>query len=267
MLKVECDKEKMMGYHRCRDMINLINYFPSVSPIVDLTIVFDYEDYKNNYDYLSKLICSRNDTLITKPSMKSIETSGYFDDISSLFKEIKRLDKDGVLVLFNLNHEPSLRYERYAGIAVSVSLGNAVIIEAVGKGFDGREVSKGICTHERYFIPWFELRNVNIGNFKKYRTYIINDKDYLITRNERISFLNNVIKDVDFDKYIPYKYNEIPDFIWLDLIKNILKKLESMEDELKCNGLSEFSISGHTEGNRYRPWQIFDKSRYASKKY
>ena len=41
-----------------------------------------------------------------------------------------------------------------AGISVGVDLGQDVIIDAVSKGFDGREVSKSICNHERYFIPW-----------------------------------------------------------------------------------------------------------------
>lgn len=262
MLVLEKDKDKMMNYHRCKDMINLINYFPDLSPVIDLTIISDYDDYLNNYEYASKLMCSRNDTVISKPSMKSVETSGIIDNAEVVIKKIKEIDPDGVLILFNLNHEPSLRYDRYAGIAVSVSLGNSVIIEAVSKGFDGREISKGICTHERYYIPWFDLRNINIGNFKSYRTYLITESDYLKTRDERIKFLSSVTSDVDLSNYIPYIYEEIPDFIWLDVIKNILKKLENMEDELRSANFTEFSISGHTEGKKYRPWQIFDKSRY-----
>lgn len=35
-----------------------------------------------------------------------------------------------------------------------------------------------------------------------------------------------------------------------------------MEDELNSVGLNEFAISGHTEGKKFLPWQIFDKSRY-----
>ena len=47
MLKYENidDRIKMMNYHRTRDMINLMMYFPDISPIRDLTIVEDIEDY------------------------------------------------------------------------------------------------------------------------------------------------------------------------------------------------------------------------------
>ena len=263
MLVIEKDKDKMRNYHRCKDMINLIDYFPELSPIVNLTIVKDYKDYLDNYDVTSKLLCTRNDTLITKPSMKSVETKGIKDNVEEIFKKIKEIDKDGVLVLFNLNHEPSQRYNRYAGIAVSVSLGNEIIIEAVGKGFDGREVSKGIAVHERYFIPWFDLRRCNINNFRDYRNYLINEIDYIETRNNRIEFLTSIGIDKDVAlRSVPDKYQEIPDFIWSDIIKNIIKKLEKMEDELSAVGLNEFAISGHTEGKKYYPWQMFDKSRY-----
>ena len=71
------------------------------------------------------------------------------------------------MVLFNVTGESSEKYERWAWISVGVDLGQDVIIDAVSKSFDGREVSKSICTHERYFIPWYVLRKVSIGNFKK----------------------------------------------------------------------------------------------------
>ena len=59
------DIDKMMEYHRTRDMLNLIKYFPDISPIIDLTIVEDLDDYYRNYEYLKNLTSSRNDTIIT----------------------------------------------------------------------------------------------------------------------------------------------------------------------------------------------------------
>ena len=268
MLKYENidDRIKMMNYHRTRDMINLMMYFPDISPIRDLTIVEDIEDYKNNYDYCKSLSSERNDTLRSKPSMKSIETSGGNSNIEELFKKVKEIDSDGVIVLFNLSHEPSQRYQRYAGISVGISLNSGVYIDAVGKGFDGREVSKGIVTHERYFIPWFDIRRCNINNFKEYRTYLINDEDYSKSRKDRINFLISVgLDENEVNKNVPVKYEKIPNFIWLDIIKNIISRLEDMEIELKSANLDEIAISGHTEGKRFLPWQMFDKSRYTKR--
>ena len=222
------DREEMLKYHRTKDMINLLMYFPDISPVRNLTIVKSILDYEENYDVCSKLPMERNDTLVTKPSIKSIETKGINVNIEDIFNKMKEIDSDSVLVLFSLCHEP-----------------------------------KGIAVHERYFIPWFDLRRCNINNFRDYRNYLINEIDYIETRNNRIEFLTSIGIDKDVAlRSVPDKYQEIPDFIWSDIIKNIIKKLEKMEDELSSVGLNEFAISGHTEGKKYYPWQMFDKSRY-----
>lgn len=149
------------------------------------------------------------------------------------------------------------------GISVGVDLVQDVIIDAVSKGFDGREVSKSICTHERYFIPWYDLRKINIGNFKKYQTFQIDNEEYQKTRNEKIEFLKSVgLNPEIFSSYIPEKYQAIPNLIWLSVIKNFLKQLKKNENILISYGFTNFAISGHTEGKQFSPWQMFYKSRY-----
>lgn len=257
------DLVEMMKYHRTRDMINLMIYFKELSPIRNLTIVKSIDDYINNYDFCKNLPCARNDTLITKPYMKTIESKNINPDIPEILQKVKEIDSDGVVMLFDLCHNPSERYERYAGISVGVSVGNGIYIDAVGRGFDGREVSKGITTHERYYIPWFELRKCNIDNFKNYRTYLISENDYIKSRNNRIDFLTSIGLDKKTVLHsIPNEYIEIPNFIWLDVIKNLIKKVYNMEEELISANLKDFAISGHTEGKEFLPWQLFDKSRY-----
>ena len=259
------DKVKMMQYHRTRDMINLLTYFKELSPILDLTIVKAIDDYLNNYDFCKNLTGERNDTLISRPCMESVGGKGINPDIISIFKEVKKLDPYGVMVLFNLCHKPSERYERYAGISVGISLKNKIYIDAVGKGFDGREVSKGISCHERYMIPWDKIRTCNIDNFKEYQTFLISQEEYEKSRKERINFLTQPSLNLNpeiVSQNIPQKYTEIPDFIWLKVIRNLIKKLPSMEEELESADLQEFAISGHTEGADFLPWQMFDKVRY-----
>lgn len=262
----EKDISKMLKYYRTSDMLNLLIYFPEVSPIKNLTIVESVEDYLNNKDYIETLDSNRVDTLKGKKVLE-IENSGRKEDFYETMIKIKKTDPDGVLVLFNVDTTNSNRYERYAGISVGVEVGSCVYIDAVSKGFDGREVSKSICAHERYTIPWFELRGLCIDNFKNYRTFLIGNESYLETRKERCAFLKSVgYNDDDFEKDIPIVYEEIPDFIWQNVIEKLLKRLMKKEDELVAAGYRSFAISGHTEGKKYAPWQMFDKGRYDIKK-
>ena len=43
-----------------------------------------------------------------------------------------------------------------------------------------------------------------------------------------------------------------------------MRKLDDMEDEFEVIGITEFALSGHTEGKHFLPWQMFDKSRYGA---
>ena len=256
------DIEKMMQYHRARDMINLINFFPDLSAIRNLTIITSIDDYNKNYELCKQLPGIRNDTLITKPPIKSIEAPGFNFDAKAILEKVKEIDPDGVLLLFDLCHKPSERYDRY-GINIGISIGASIYIDAVGKGFDGREVSKGISAHERFYIPWFELRKCNVENFRTYRTYLITQKEYQISRCNRIAFLQSLGLPLnDIQKHIPKNYQEIPDNIWEDILINLIKKLEKMQDELVSVNLTEFTINGNVEEGKFYPWQLYDKSRY-----
>lgn len=257
------DIQKMMEYYRTSDMLNLLYFFPRLSPIKDLIIIENEADYLSHQEILNGFNQNRVDTLKGRTPILGIENSGKSNCFYDTLIKVKEKDPFGVLVLFNVISEPSERYERWAGISVGVDLGQDVIIDAVSKGFDGREVSKSICTHERYFIPWYDLRKISIDNLKEYKTFQISNADYQITRSERIKFLKSIGLNLDvFSSYIPENYQEIPDFIWLSVIKNLLKQLEKNEDILMSYGFTNFAISGHTEGNQFAPWQMFDKSRY-----
>lgn len=257
------DKQKMMNYYRTSDMLNLLSFFPQLSPVTELVIVENTKDYLDNKSFLDSFNQNRVDTLKGRVPILGIENSGESNDFYNTLLKVKEKDPHGVLVLFKIDSEPTERYERFAGISIGVDLGERVVIEAVSKGFDGREVSKSICTHERYVIPWYDLRKISIENFKNYQTYRINNSDYILTRNERINFLSSIGLDSNvFAKFIPENYESIPNFIWLYIIKNLLKKLEENEDILVNNGIINFAISGHTEGTKFAPWGMFDKSRY-----
>ena len=174
-IKNKEDIKQILKYHRANDMVNIFNFFPGLSPIKDLVVILDEEDYLNNKDKLEGLTSIRNGNPTNELCMKSIPVKEINPNILEVMDEVKKENKNGVVILFKLYIKPSERYERYAGISVAVALGKKIYIEAVGKGFDGREVLKGISCHERYIIPWNDIRKINIDNFRNYNSYIIND--------------------------------------------------------------------------------------------
>lgn len=261
-IKNEEDIKIFLQYHRAKDMVNIMKYFPGLSPVDEMVILKDKEDFFKNQDTIKNLTSIRNGNPIRELCMKSIPVKEIHPNFIDVIDAIKKENKNGVLILFHLDVPVTERYERYAGISIGVSLGNYIYIDAVGKGFDGREVLKGISCHERYSIPWSEIRKVSIDSFKEYRSYIVNEKEYQISREERILFLESCGINLELiEKNIPESYQEIPDFIWLDVIKNVIKVVEKEEDILRKDNFLEFNLSGHTEGKRFRPWQMADDKR------
>lgn len=59
-----------------------------------------------------------------------------------------------------------------------------------------------------------------------------------------------------------FKFICFYDFIWLSVIKKLLKQLEKNEDILANNGFTNFAIAEHTQSNQFVPWQMFDKNKY-----
>lgn len=257
---------RMKAYHRTSDMINLIQYFPEICPIRNLTIIENEVDYMENFDFIKNLGSCRVDSLKNRDVLLGIEHAGKKEEFLSTLKKVKEKDPFGVLVLFNVNEDVSERYSRYAGISIGVDVLEGVYIEAVGKGFDGREVSKNICTHERYYIPWFELRKCSVQNFKDYKIYQISNEDYKKTRKERMDFLKSIGLDENiYSKMIPEVYEEIPNFVWESVVRGVIKQLEQKAEVLIVTGIIHFAISGHTEGKKFCAWQMYDKTRYCSK--
>ena len=261
-IKRKEDYDKIKKYHRAKDMLNIQIYFPGLSPVDDLAIITDAEDYEKHKEELKELTHIRNGNPITEPCMESIPVKEENPNVLEVLEKIKDKNKNGVVILFHLNTAKTERYEREAGISVGVSLGNRILIDAVGKGFDGREVLKGISCHERYNIPWTDIRKITIDNFKNYRTYRISAKEYPASREERIEYLKSCgLEEKTIQEFIPKNYQDIPDFIWLSIIKNIIKVLEKEEDLLRSAGFYEFNLSGHTEGKYFAPWQMVDDKR------
>lgn len=259
----ENDIKEMHKYYRASDMIDFWYFFPEASPLERLAIVFDKDDYLANKDYLSTFDSYRIDSPKGYSLINGIESDGTKTDFLKLFDKVKQKNTHGVILFFDLKGKPSKRYERLAGISVNVNILEDICIEAVGQGFDGREISKGICVHERYLIPWFDLRSVNINNFKKYKIFQIDNEDYFYAREERIKYLLSLgLKRNEFIKHIPAVYKPIPDFIWENLIQTILVNLEKKEDILLNSGFKHFAIGGNTENKECYLWQMYNKDRY-----
>lgn len=69
-------------------MVNILKYFPGLSPIDDMAIVLDKEDYLKNKDKLTNLTSVRNGNPISEPCMKSVPVKEINPDILQILEEL-----------------------------------------------------------------------------------------------------------------------------------------------------------------------------------
>jgi len=84
------DIKKMEKYYRTSDMLNLIKFFPEVSPIRDLTIVEDENDFLDNREYLETLSSNRVDSLKGRMMITGIENTSDKADFLDTLKKLKK---------------------------------------------------------------------------------------------------------------------------------------------------------------------------------
>ena len=263
MLTLEKNRDELKNYHRASDMIDFLFFFPEASYIKRMAMVLDKDDYIKNQDYLSTFDSYRIDSPKQYSIIEGIEGNGLKTDFIKLFDRVKAKNKHGAILLFDLDVKPYKRYTCDAGISVNINLYEDVCIEVVGKGFDGREISKGICVHERYLIPWFDLKFLTVENFIKYKIYQVDQDKYYTQRKNRIDYLLSLgEKQVDFIDYIPSVYEGVKSEVWEDLIQTILVNLYKKEDILEKSNFKHFAIGGNVVNHKCYIWQMYNKDRF-----
>ena len=71
---------------------------------------------------------------------------------------------NGVVLCMKAKEKGVHRYENDGAFNILFNMGQSIIIELVGKGFDGHELTQGLALHEYYIIPWEKV--LFMGNRK-----------------------------------------------------------------------------------------------------
>ena len=99
---------------------------------------------------------------------------------------------NSALLITKTKNKQIPRYEDDGGFAVLFDKVKNVIIELVGKGFDGRKLTHGKTVHESYTTPWGKILYIKdkskLVKDKDIIRHTINQKDYDYDKKERIDF-------------------------------------------------------------------------------
>lgn len=269
--KINLVPDDKMTYGKAKGIVLLQKYLPGLNPFKSIEIVHSIDEWEKVKDKYPDRLSFRTDAKIGDPRNIRIEgASGKKEEVADVFKKIKTQNPDAVILLFQTK-EPTLpRYENDGGFNVGFFMNEYVIIELVGKGFDGRELTRGKGVHEKYIIPWSEILFMrNKHDLMKSRIvekYSVSQEEYQKTRESRIEFLKSIETDESkIEESVPETYTEIDNSVIDSILNDVVFTLYKRKSELPSDGLKTFNVQGNIVNGKVVPWEIFRPERLIPK--
>lgn len=262
----------LMKYGKAKGIVLLQKYLPQISPFKSVDIVSTLDEWNSVKEKYGECFSHRVDTPIGEPRKNVVQgTSGFASSIPGLIKKANEQSPNGVVLLMATKEPPVHRYENDGGFNVLFNMDENVIIELVGKGFDGHELTQGLAVHERYQIPWDEvlfmrdridlLKNPSVIKAR------VTSNAYEKQRNERIQFLRDICHyDIDkIEEQVPQQYKLIDNNIIKGILDNIVLELMKKQTSLKQDGLKRFCVQGNLLHGKVQPWEVFRAERMVTR--
>lgn len=257
----------LTNYGKARGSVYLQKYLPDLTPFTDIFLVNDINEWlkvKDNFDEHSFI---RPDTPIGDKIVRLDGSNGMLESVPNMIMEMKEQNPKSALLIVKTKGIQIPRYEDNGGFVVLFDIPNQIVIEFVGQGFDGRELTHGKAVHESFIIPWNKVLFIkNRSDLKKYHevtSYKVNKEDYEKSREERINFLMrrcNYPREL-LDNSIPRFFTSIDDDIIKQVLDDIIFNLYIKERELLKDNLNYFCIQGNIINHKLEPWELFTVDR------
>lgn len=182
-------------YGKYDGMLLAMEIFPELCPWRDVVVVEDKGKWEEIQRECGDFATIRVDVPIgQRKLLKDVNTRGFIDDIGPILKTIKGKCRDAVVLVAKTETPPMERYLDDGGFNIGIFDDGSIkqiVIEVVGKGFDGHEVTRGISAHERWVIPYDQkhVYDLKCGVMSDAEYSGILPRDYSCDRKRRIKFL------------------------------------------------------------------------------
>lgn len=135
------------------------------------------DTYKNQDEF-----CMRADTAIGNMPIAVGGQNGnrntVFDYMEQIKKKAEEIGTKGVAIIYWNNGKFCPTYETDGCFYLDYRTKKELIIDYIGKGWDGSYLSHGTACHETYVIPWEDILFLDDNNRSHYRIKVIGENEY-----------------------------------------------------------------------------------------
>ena len=179
--------------------------------------------------------CMRSDT---ERGSEPIGIGGENGNRATIFEYMRQIKKKaeekgikGVAIIYWNKGKFCPTYETEGCFYLDYRTGKELIIDYVGKGWDGSFLSHGSACHETYVIPWDDILFLDDTNRMRFRKQVISQSQYNKLRIDRINEL--VKKGISREKVeetIPNKYTGINNDYFRQVVDKVIIPMYDSKD-------------------------------------
>lgn len=178
--------------------------------------------FKNQNDFYM-----RSDTLIGNVAIgvggKNGNRETIFEYIKKIRQKSEKLGTKGAALIYWNNGKFCPSYETEGSFYIDYRTKQELIIDYIGKGWDGTYLSHGSACHETYVIPWEDILFLDEKNRIQYRKKVVDSKEYNELRRARINDLSRQgISKEEAEERIPDKYNGIKNEYFRQVVNQVI---------------------------------------------
>lgn len=191
--------------------------------------------YKDQNDF-----CMRSDAKIGDAPIGIGGQNGNRETIFEYIRKVRQksneLDSSGVAIIYWNDGDFCQTYETEGSFYLDYRTQKELIIDYVGKGWDGSYLSHGSACHETYVIPWEDILFLDDNNRRQYRKKVVSQSEYAELRAKRIYDLtenkltrNRIPKEIA-EAAIPDEYEGINHEHFRQIINQVIIPMYDSKD-------------------------------------
>lgn len=258
-----------LDYQKASGIALLGKFLPDATPFERLDIIRTVEEWDAIKDKYADFAAHRTDFPIGAMRKNIVTgTSGLPTEIPSVLKQVQEQSQNGVVLLMQMKKKSVFRYLYDGGFNALFLVDDKIIIEFVGKAFDGHELTQGLAVHERYIIPWdkaiFVRKRADLMRDIDIEWTFISQEKYAEQYEERLKFLINDChyKADKVRQNVPREFQVLNDSLIENFMDEIVFPLIVQRKDLLANGLRMFCVQGNFVNSKVQPWEIFTPRRW-----
>lgn len=203
------------------------NFFIIQSEDEVRTLLDTYKE-QNNF-------CMRSDAKIGDVPIGVGGQIGNRETILEYIRKVKQksneLGSSGIAIIYWNEGDFCPTYEIEGSFYLDYRTQKELLIDYVGKGWDGSYLSHGSACHEIYAIPWEDILFLDDNNRRKYRNKVVGQSEYDDSRARRILDLikKGVPREIA-ESSIPSEYNGIENEYFRQIINQVIIPMYASKD-------------------------------------